>query len=111
MQLLIDTFESLSPSVDEATMVRNKTEAATAGEKKYFIEGIFAQAEQRNRNGNIKGEPKKIAAMTKAVFASKKFHQELTKPGISVDSIIDKLNEKTKAAAEFEEATGIKWPL
>ena len=46
-------------------MVRNKTEAATAGEKKYFIEGIFAQAEQRNRNGRI--YPKSV--MEKAIDA------------------------------------------
>jgi len=29
------------------------TEATTSGEKKYFIEGIFAQAELKNRNGRI----------------------------------------------------------
>jgi hypothetical protein len=88
----------------------SKTELSPTG-KLFFASLASWITKDTKLNWNIKGEPKKIAAMTKAVFASKKFHQELTKPGISVDSIIDKLNEKTKAAAEFEEATGIKWPL
>jgi hypothetical protein len=38
-------------SVSESTEVI--TEATASGEKKYFIEGIFAQAELKNRNGRI----------------------------------------------------------
>lgn len=45
--------------------VRVLTEAASNGEKKYFIEGIFAQAELKNRNGRI--YPRKV--MEKALEA------------------------------------------
>lgn len=38
--------------------VKVLTEASDAGEKKYFIEGIFAQAELKNRNGRV--YPKKV---------------------------------------------------
>lgn len=41
------------------------TEAAANGEKKYFIEGIYAQAEKQNRNGRI--YPKKV--LEKAIEA------------------------------------------
>lgn len=43
-------------SLNETTQVI--TEATNTGEKKYFIEGIFAQAELKNRNGRI--YPKKV---------------------------------------------------
>ena len=32
---------------------KTKTEVGSNGEKKYFIEGIFAQAELKNRNGRL----------------------------------------------------------
>lgn len=44
MRLFVD-------SVTETTEVI--TEATSSGEKKYFIEGIFAQADLKNRNGRI----------------------------------------------------------
>ena len=43
-------------AINETTQVI--TEATNTGEKKYFIEGIFAQAEMKNRNGRI--YPKKV---------------------------------------------------
>jgi hypothetical protein len=33
------------------------TEAKEGGKKKYYIEGIFAQAEQKNRNGRVYAKP------------------------------------------------------
>ena len=41
------------------------TEASVSGEKKYFIEGVFAQAELKNRNGRI--YPRKV--LEKAINA------------------------------------------
>jgi hypothetical protein len=38
--------------------VKVLTEASDSGDKKYFIEGVFAQAELKNRNGRI--YPKKV---------------------------------------------------
>jgi hypothetical protein len=43
-------------AINETTQVI--TEATSTGEKKYFIEGIFAQAELKNRNGRI--YPKRV---------------------------------------------------
>lgn len=49
MKLFLDAAENVGNVL---------TEAAQNGEKKYFIEGIFAQAELKNRNGRI--YPKKV---------------------------------------------------
>lgn len=45
MRLILDSFTDSSTEVI--------TEAASSGEKKYYIEGIFAQAELKNRNGRV----------------------------------------------------------
>ena len=62
-------------------------------------------------NWNIKGDEKNVAALTKAVIASKAFHDEISRPGATVESVIEKMNEKAFAAKEFEETTGRRWPL
>lgn len=62
-------------------------------------------------NWKIKGEPKAVEAMTKAIVASKAFQEEIKSQTATVDSVIEKLNNKTLAAAEFEKVTGQKWPL
>lgn len=58
MNFLLDT------QLTEST-VNVLTEATSTGEKKYFIEGIFAQSELKNRNGRI--YPKNV--LEKAVSA------------------------------------------
>lgn len=93
MQLLIDTFEPTGPVVAEAMMVRNMTETAEGGEKKYFIEGIFAQAEQRNRNGRI--YPKSV--MEKAI---KSFM-----PAITAKRALGELNHPTHPNVNPERAS------
>lgn len=40
-------------SPDKLASVNTLTEATDSGEKKYYIEGVFAQAELKNRNGRI----------------------------------------------------------
>lgn len=62
-------------------------------------------------NWNVKGEPEKIEIMAKAVIASKQFQDELKRPGATVESVIEKLNQKNAAALEFETQTGMKWLL
>jgi hypothetical protein len=69
----------LDSQLSEQT-VKVLTEATTTGEKKYFIEGIFAQAELKNRNGRI--YPKSV--MEKAV--------ELYQPMISARRALGELN-------------------
>ena len=48
----------LVETLGDDSKIKVLTEAKENGEKKYFIEGIFAQAELKNRNGRI--YPKKV---------------------------------------------------
>jgi hypothetical protein len=45
MKLILDSYEHETSSL--------VVEAKEGAEKKYFIEGIFAQAELKNRNGRV----------------------------------------------------------
>ena len=69
------------------------TEATTTGEKKYFIEGIFAQAELKNRNGRI--YPKTV--MEKAL--------EAYQPMISARRALGELNHPAHPNVNPERAS------
>jgi len=73
--------------------IRVVTEAKENGEKKYFIEGIFAQAELKNRNGRI--YPKKV--LEKAV--------EAYQPTISAKRAIGELNHPAHPQPNPERAS------
>ncbi len=63
-------------------VVQVLTEAAANGEKKYFIEGIFAQAELKNRNGRIYGKPvlEKAIEAYQPMIAARRSLGELNHP-------------------------------
>jgi len=50
-------------------------------------------------------------ALARAMVSSKKFQQEISKPGADVESVMTALNAKTRSAAEFERCFGVRWPL
>ena len=62
-------------------------------------------------NWKLKGEPEKMTAMAKVVLATKHYQEEIKKPDATVDSIINRLQEKNKMAEEFEKITKHRWPL
>lgn len=59
----------------------------------------------------LKARPDQIRAMTDAIVASKQFQAEISRPGATVDTVIQKMNLKNISAAEFSKITGKPWPL
>jgi len=59
----------------------------------------------------IKGTKQEIDALSSSLRASRRFRQELQKPGATVDSVMDKLGLKHARGKEFERITGVPWPL
>lgn len=68
-------------------------------------------AHDTSLNWKLRGKPDQVRAMAKAVVQSKLFQAELGKPGATVETVIKKLNLKNLTAAEFEELTGIRFPV
>ena len=62
-------------------------------------------------NWKIKGNPGQIQAMTRAIIASKRFQDEMKRPGATVESVISRLNLKNLTAQQFQTLTGQPWPL
>lgn len=60
---------------------------------------------------NVRGTPRQINAIVDVMMTSKRFQDELRRPGATVDSVIDKLGLKNASASHFERVLGIKWPL
>lgn len=62
-------------------------------------------------NTKLRGTKEEIQAVANALAASKKFQEELRKPGATVDSVMDKLRIKQLTASEFQRVLGVPWPL
>lgn len=59
----------------------------------------------------IRGNRDEISAVSGALMASKRFQEELNRPGATVDSVMEKLRVKQMSASEFERVLGVRWPL
>lgn len=55
--------------------------------------------------------PEDIQKIANALKHSKRFNDELNKPGATVDSVMQKLGLLNARGAEFERITGVRWPL
>lgn len=62
-------------------------------------------------NTKLRGTKDEVTVIANALMSSKKFQEELQKPGATVQSVMDKLRIKQMSAAEFERVLGIRWPL
>ena len=78
---------------------------------KLFIVSLGAWLVGKYTNMKIRGSRDEMSAVANALLASKRFQEELRKPGATVQSVIDKLHIKQMSAAEFERTLGIPWPL
>jgi hypothetical protein len=78
---------------------------------KIFLASLGAWMVGKYVNTKLRGSRDEVAAVSNALMASKRFQEELRRPGASVQSVIEKLHIKQMSAAEFERVLGIKWPL
>lgn len=78
---------------------------------KIFLASLGAWMVGKYVNTKIRGSRDEVTAVSNALMASKRFQEELRKPGATVQSVMDKLHVKQMSAAEFERVFGIKWPL
>lgn len=59
----------------------------------------------------VRGTPQQVKAIVDAVISSKQFQQELSRPGATVDSVIDKLRLRNISKNQFQQLTGRPWPI
>lgn len=59
----------------------------------------------------IRGDANEIELLKNALMSSKRFQDELKKPGATAASVIQALGLKNASASEFQRKTGVPWPL
>lgn len=78
---------------------------------KIFLTAVGAWIVGKATNLKIRGTPEEIQTVANAMIASRRFQDELSSPGATVDSVMNKLGLKHASAREFESILGIPWPL
>jgi len=78
---------------------------------KIFFASVGAWLVGKAVNMKIRGTPEEIQVVSNAMMASRRFQDELSRPGATVESVMQKLGLKHASAREFERILGVPWPL
>jgi len=78
---------------------------------KVLFAAIAAAIVGRTTNLKIRGTQEEIEAVASAMMASRRFQDELNRPGATVESVMQQLGLKHASAREFERILGVPWPL
>jgi hypothetical protein len=78
---------------------------------KIFFGTLAAWLVGKAVNTKLRGTREEIEAVEAALMSSRRFQDELNRPGASVDSVVQKLGIKHMSAREFERVLGVPWPL
>ena len=78
---------------------------------KIFFTACAAWLVGKATNLKVRGSEQEVQAVTNAMMASRRFQEELRRPGATVESVMDKLGLKHASAREFERILGVPWPL
>ena len=78
---------------------------------KMFLASVGAWLVGKATNMMLRGTPAEIQAVQNAMMSSKRFQDELSRPGATVQSVIDKLGLKNASVAQFEKTLNVRWPF
>jgi hypothetical protein len=77
---------------------------------------VFASLLTSMATGNkspfkLSGDPRKLDVLSKVVQSSKRFQDEIKRPGATVDSVVRAMDIKNMDAGVFRSVFGATWPL
>ena len=78
---------------------------------KIFFAAVGAWVVGKATNLKIRGTHEEVQAVSAAMMASRRFQEELERPGATVESVMQHLGLKHASAREFERILGVPWPL
>lgn len=106
----LDEYLKLIPMQNPISLALNNYKMTTVG-KLFFASLLTSMATGQKSPFKVTGDPQKIEILSKAVQSSKKFQDELKRPGATVDSVIRQMDMKNMDAKTFERTFGVKWPI
>ena len=78
---------------------------------KIFLAALGSWVVGKAVGTKLRGTESEVTAVANALMASRRFQDELNKPGSSVQSVMEKLRIKQMSATEFERVLGVRWPI
>jgi ADP-ribose pyrophosphatase YjhB (NUDIX family) len=113
-KVFIDNMQSekksdSSSSLNENSILLSEVKLNMMG--KIFFATCAAWLVGKLTKTKIRGSKKEIETLQSAMLSSRKFQDELRRPGATVQSVTDKLKLKNASANEFQRILGIPWPL
>lgn len=78
---------------------------------KIFLAGVAAWLVGRATNLKLRGSREEIAAVADALVSSRRFQEEISQPGATVQSVMQKLGLKQMSAREFEKVLKVPFPM
>jgi hypothetical protein len=79
--------------------------------KKLLLTSLSAWLVNKDVDVKIRGSQNEIRVISNALAASNRLREDLNRPDVTVNSIVENLRSKDLAAAEFEKVFGMPWPL
>lgn len=73
--------------------------------------GVTAWALGKHVNMRVRATGHQLAAITEALDATHAFDDELVSESATVESVLEKLETKRRAAESFQRHCGVAWPL
>jgi len=95
---------------NQINLAMNNYKMTTLG-KLFFASLLTSMTTGQKSPFKVTGDQKKMEVLAKVVQSSKKFQDELKRPGATVDSVIRQLDMKNMDAKAFETTFGVKWPI
>lgn len=78
---------------------------------KVFLVAVASWLVGKATNLKLRGSHAEVEAVANAMMASRRFQEELSRPGASMDSVMDRLGLKHATAQEFERILGVPFPI
>lgn len=78
---------------------------------KIFLAGVAAWCIGKATNLKLRGSKQEIDAVAQALMSSRRFQEEMSEPGATVQSVMQKLGMKQLSAQEFQRVLGVPFPF
>ena len=106
----LDEYLKLLPAPNPISLAMQNYKMTTMG-KLFFASLLTSMATGQKSPFKVTGDPHKIEILAKAVQSSKRFQEEIKRPGASVDSVMRALDAKHIDARNFKSIFGADFPL
>lgn len=109
LELLLE-YIKLSPMQNPISMALSSYKMTTIG-KLFFASLVASMMTGQRSPFKIGGDKRKVDSLVRAVQSSKRFQDEIRRPGATVDSVVRSMDLKHVDAKNFENLFGAPWPI